>query len=166
MCPFSPHLKHSTLLTSFCLLISFSSTPHCITLLDNISNLFLDLITPFSASFLFLQFQARCPNPLQSQHTLFFFSSNFSLNKARACFSLSKSLMRELYCYRDIILRLYSSKELKLSLAIYFYICWGTRSLPSQMPNALLTTALIVLWLLLHGGDVMNIKWDYSYYQP
>jgi len=72
--------------------------------------------------------------------------------------------MRELYCCRDIILRLYSSTELKLSLAIYFYICWGVIFLLSQMPNALPTTALIVLWLLLHGGDVMNIKWDYSYY--
>ena len=164
MCPFSPHLKHSILFTSFCLLISFFSTPHCITLLDNTSNLFWDLITPFSVSFLFLQFQARCSNSLQSQYTLFFFPSNFALNKAKACFSLSKSLMRELYCCRDIILCLYSSTELKLSLAIYFYICWGTRSLPSQMPNALLTTALIVLWLSLHGGDIMNIKWDYSYY--
>jgi len=36
--------------------------------------------------------------------------------------------------------------ELIMSLAIYFYICWVTRSLPSQMPNTLLTTALII-WL-------------------
>ena len=156
-------MKHSTLLTFSCLLISFPSTLHCITLLDNTSNLFWGTIIPFSASFLFLQFRARCPN---SQHSLSFFLSYFALKKARACFSLSKSLMRELYCCRDIILCLYSSTELKLSLAIYFYICWGTRSLPSQMPNALLTTALIVLWLSLHGGDIMNIKWDYSYYQP
>jgi len=27
------------------------------------------------------------------------------------------------------------------------------RSFPSQVPTALLTTALIVLWLSLHGGD-------------
>jgi len=35
------------------------------------------------------------------------------------------------------------------SLAIYFYVCWGTRSSSSQMPNALLTTALII-WLDYH----------------
>ena len=27
------------------------------------------------------------------------------------------------------------------------------RSSPSQVPTALLTNALIILWLLLHGGD-------------
>jgi len=31
-----------------------------------------------------------------------------------------------------------------LSLVIYFYVCWGTRSLPSQMPDVLLTIALIL----------------------
>ena len=36
-----------------------------------------------------------------------------------------------------------------LSLTIYCYICWGTRSSPSQMPIALLTTALII-WLHHH----------------
>jgi len=30
------------------------------------------------------------------------------------------------------------------SLAIYFYVYWGVRSLPSQVPTALLTTALII----------------------
>jgi len=36
-----------------------------------------------------------------------------------------------------------------LSLVIYCYVCWGTRSSPSQMPTALLTTALII-WLHYH----------------
>ena len=31
-----------------------------------------------------------------------------------------------------------------LSLAIYFYVCWGIRSSSSQVSNALLTTALII----------------------
>jgi len=31
-----------------------------------------------------------------------------------------------------------------LSLAIYFYVCWCTKSSLSQVPNALLTTALII----------------------
>jgi len=30
------------------------------------------------------------------------------------------------------------------SLATYFYVCWGVRFSPSQMPNTLLTTALII----------------------
>jgi len=34
--------------------------------------------------------------------------------------------------------------EVVLSFAIYFYVCWGTKSSPSQMLNALLTTALII----------------------
>jgi len=34
----------------------------------------------------------------------------------------------------------------------YNYVCWGTRSSPSQMPTALLTTALI-LWLDYHPTD-------------
>ena len=33
------------------------------------------------------------------------------------------------------------------------YVCWAHKSSPSQVPTALLTTALIVLWLSLHGGD-------------
>jgi len=40
--------------------------------------------------------------------------------------------------------------EIMLSLAIYFYICWGTRSSPNQTPTALLTTALII-WLYYHS---------------
>ena len=42
------------------------------------------------------------------------------------------------------------SIELMMSLAMYFYVCWGARSLPSQMPNTLLTTALII-WLDYHS---------------
>jgi len=50
------------------------------------------------------------------------------------------------------MLCLHSSTELMLSLASYNYICWGIRSSPSQMPTALLTTALIV-WLDYHPTD-------------
>jgi len=31
-----------------------------------------------------------------------------------------------------------------LILANYHYVCWGARSSPSQVPTALLTTALII----------------------
>jgi len=50
------------------------------------------------------------------------------------------------------MLRLHSSIELMLSLASYNYVCWGARSSPSQIPTALLTTALIV-WLDYHPTD-------------
>jgi len=50
------------------------------------------------------------------------------------------------------MLCLYSSTELMLSLASYNYVCWGARSSPSQMPTALLTTALIV-WLDYYPMD-------------
>jgi len=44
-----------------------------------------------------------------------------------------------------------------LSLAIYFYICWGARSLPNQTPTALLTTALII-WLYYHStGEIPTL---------
>jgi len=47
--------------------------------------------------------------------------------------------------------------ELMMSLTIYFYICWGARSSPSQMPNALLTTALII-WLDYHStGEIPTL---------
>jgi len=39
-----------------------------------------------------------------------------------------------------------------VDLTSYNYVCWGARSLPSQMPTALLTTALIV-WLDYHPTD-------------
>ena len=64
LCPFSPHLKHSTSIIS-CLLIVVSLTPHCITLLNNTSNLFWGMTPLFSFLPLFLQFRARCPNSLQ-----------------------------------------------------------------------------------------------------
>ena len=78
LCPSSPHLKHSTTAIS-CLLIVLSSTLHCITLLFSTSNLFWGMAILFSPSFLFLQLQARCLNPLQFQHSLFLFPSNFAL---------------------------------------------------------------------------------------
>jgi len=34
--------------------------------------------------------------------------------------------------------------DLMLILASYNYVCWSTRSSPSQVPTALLTTALII----------------------
>jgi len=43
------------------------------------------------------------------------------------------------------------------SLAIYLYVCWGARSSPNQMPNALLTTVLII-WLDYHlMGRIPNL---------
>ena len=83
---------------------------------------------------------------MQLQHFLSLFPFIFALNKARTCFSLSKLLMRELYCYRDIVLHLHNSIELMLILASYNYVCWGTRSSSNQTPTALLTTALVI-WL-------------------
>ena len=50
------------------------------------------------------------------------------------------------------MLCLHSSMELMLSLASYNYVYWGTRSSPSQMPTAPLTTALIV-WLDYYSMD-------------
>ena len=98
---------------------------------------------------LFLQFQTRYPNSLQLQHSLSLFPSNFVLNEARAHFSLSKLLMRELYCCRDIVLCLHSSIKLMLILASYNYVCWDARSSPNQTPTALLTTTLVI-WLYYH----------------
>ena len=43
-----------------------------------------------------------------------------------------------------MVLRLYKGTEVILILANYNYICWGARSSPSQVPTALLTTALII----------------------
>ena len=97
----SPHLKHFTT-TILIFLIVLSSTPYCITLLFKISNLFWDIVAPFPVSFCFLQFQARCPNPLQPKHNFPLLLSSSSLSLARKCFSLSKLLMIELYCCRDI----------------------------------------------------------------
>ena len=143
LCPFSPHLKYSTFTIS-CFFIILSFTSHCITLLDNTSNLFWRAVPLFSFSFLFLQFQARCLNPLQLQHSHSFFSSNFALNEVRVCFCLSKLLINELYYCKDMVLYLCKGTEVMLILANYNYICWGIRSSPSQVSTALLTTALII----------------------
>ena len=142
LCPFSPYLKHSTFTIS-CFLIILFFTLHCITLLDNTSNLFWGMVSLFFFSSLFLQFQARCPNPLQLQHSCSF-SSNFALNEVRACFCLSKLLINELYCCKDMVLCLCKGMEVMLILADYNYVCWGTRSSSSQVSTALLTTALII----------------------
>ena len=131
LCPFFPHLKHSTF-TVFCFLIILSFTLHCITLLGNTSNLFWGVVPLFSFLSLFLQFWARCPNPLQLQHSRSFFSSNFALNEVRACFCLSKLLINELYCCKDMVLCLCKGTEVMLILANYHYVCWGTRSSPSH----------------------------------
>jgi len=143
LCPFSTHLKHSTF-TIFCFLIILFFISHCITLLDNTSNLFWRAVLFFSFPSLFLQFQARYPNPFQLQHSCSFFPSNFALNNIRVRFCLSKLLINELYCCKDIVLRLCKGTEVMLILANYNYVCWGTRSSSSQMLTTLLTTALII----------------------
>jgi len=43
-----------------------------------------------------------------------------------------------------MVLYLYKGTEVMLILANYNYVCWSARSSPSQMPTALLTTALII----------------------
>ena len=106
LCPFSPHLKHSTSTTPT-LLIMLSSTSHCITLLFNTSNLFWGMTVPSSSLLLFLQFWARYLNFLQLLHSFFFLSSSSSLSLARAHFSLSRLLNNELYYCRDMMLCLY-----------------------------------------------------------
>ena len=105
LCPFSPHLKHSTTTTS-CLLIILSSTPHYITLLLNTSNLFWETMVPFSPSSLFLQLQTRCLNLLQHQYNFPFLPSSSSLSLVREHLSLSKLLISELYYCKDIVLHL------------------------------------------------------------
>ena len=97
LCPSFPHLKH-LIATVLILLTTLSSTPHCITLLLKILNLFWGVTTSFSSFFSFLQFQARCLNPLQLLQSFPFLSSNFTLSLARACFSLSRLLNKVLYC--------------------------------------------------------------------
>ena len=94
------HLKHFTFSTLFCYLTSTSSfTPHCITPVANISYLFWGFSLFFlSSSFFVLQLQARCPNFLQLQYSLFLLPSNCILSEVRAHFSLSMLLRRLLYC--------------------------------------------------------------------
>ena len=96
LCLFSLHLKYSTSTVS-CFLIIVSLTSHCITLLDSTSNLFWGAVPLSSFPFLFLQFQTRYLNPLQFQYSCSFFPSNFALSLVRACFWLSRLLIRELY---------------------------------------------------------------------
>jgi len=57
---------------------------------------------------------------------------------------LSKLLINELYCCKDMVLCLCKGMEVMLILANYHYVYWGARSSPSQVPTALLTTALII----------------------
>jgi len=98
LCPSSLYLKHSTFLTSSCLLIILFSSSHCITLLLNISNLFLGMTFPFIFSPLFLQFQVRCPNPLHLLYSFPLLLSSSSLSLVRVYFSLSRLLINEWYC--------------------------------------------------------------------
>ena len=80
------------------------------TTLYSSSSLYLSIATwvgisaPSSPSFLFLQFRARCPNPLQLLQSFSFLPSNSSLSLARAHFSLSRLLINELYCSWDIMI--------------------------------------------------------------
>ena len=107
---FSLHLKHSTFTIS-CFFTILSFTSHCIILLDNTSNLFWGAVPLFSFPSLFLQFQARCPNPLQLQHTLPSLLSISALNLARACHWLSILSIRKLYCSRNMVLHLQKSQN-------------------------------------------------------
>ena len=129
----------------FCLLSpQFYPTP-----LLNISNLFWEVTFSFSSPSLFLQFQARYLNLLQPRQIFPFLPSSSTLNLARAYFSLSKLLIRELYCCKDIASYLYNGMELVLILASYNYICQGTKSSSNQIPTTLLTTVLVI-WLYYH----------------
>ena len=115
LCPFSPHLKHSTSTTPTFLIV-FSFSPHCITLLHNTSNLFWGTTVPFSSFLLFLQFRARCPNPLQHLHSFPLLPSSSSLSLARVRFSLSILLINELYCCKDMVLYLCKGTDLMVDL--------------------------------------------------
>ena len=105
LCPFFPHLKHS-ISTTPTLFIILLSAPYCIILLLNTSNLFWGMTVFFSSFLLFLQLQARCPDPLQLKYNLPLLSSSSSLSLAREYFSLSKLLISELYYCKDIVLYL------------------------------------------------------------
>ena len=121
LCPFSLHLKHSNF-TTFCLFIVLSSTPHCITLLNNTSNLFWGVILPLSSPFSkFLQFWARCPNFQQLKHSFSFLSSSSSLSLMREYFCLSILLRIELYYSKDIVL--YFWKWYRFNGLSYLILC-------------------------------------------
>ena len=164
LCPFFSHPKHFTSPSTIsCLLTSL--TPHCITRLLSASNL-LPTTVFFFCSSPFLHFRARCPNLPHFLQILSSLPSNSALNLARARLSLSISLMSLLYWSRDIVV---SSGQAKwfvckkkdvycLRVRCLFHRAHSTsagvhKSFPSQVPTALLTTALIVLWLSLQGGD-------------
>ena len=152
LCPFSPHPKHfASSLTISCLLTSF--TPHCITQLFSTSNLFPTAVFFFFSSPL-LHFWARCLNLPQCLHSLPSLLSSSALSLARARLSLSISLMSWLYWFRDIAL---CSRQVVIKKVLYIcweacrvlhlshlYVYWSTRSSPSQVPTAVLTTALIL----------------------
>ena len=138
LCPFSLHLKHSTSTTPILLIVLFS-TPHCIILLLNTSNLFWGTTVLFPSSFCFLQFRTRCPNPLQLKHSFSLLLSSSSLSLVRVCFSLSILLINELYCCKDIVLRLYKGTDLMVSLTTVMFV--GTQDL-------YLTKYLLPYWLL------------------
>ena len=101
LCPSSPHPKHFTsfLITS-CLLTSL--IPHCITLLVRVSNLFVDFFFSSTLPLLFLQFLARWPNCLHSQHFLPSLPSNSNFILASVHRVLSILLRMLLYSSKDI----------------------------------------------------------------
>ena len=101
--PYLPYLKHFTI--SFivsCLLTSL--TPHCITLLARVLNLFSVFLFSSSAlSPLFLQFLARWLNCLHFQHFLSCLPSNSDLILVSACRVLSILLNKLLYTSKDMM---------------------------------------------------------------
>ena len=87
LCPSSSYLKHCGLSSTIsCLLTSL--TPHCITQLSNILNLFPSAVF-FLCSSLLLQFRVRYPNFLHHLHNFLSLPSNSALNLVRACLWLS-----------------------------------------------------------------------------
>ena len=85
-CLTSQYLEHLTSFTvSFLLILTLFFIPHLITLLNNTSNLFLEIGFLFSCSFLFLQLQTRYPNFSQLQHFLLSLSSNSTFSLVRVC---------------------------------------------------------------------------------
>ena len=121
LCPFFLYLKHSMSTISY-LLIILSFTPHCITLLDNTSNLFWRVVVSFSPS-LFLQLWARCPNSLQLLYNFLLLLLSSFLSLVRVHFSSSKLLINELYCCKDMLLRFCKGMEIMLIFVNYNYIC-------------------------------------------
>ena len=141
LCPFSSHLKHSTLLTSSCLLIVLFSNPHCITLLLNTSNLFLGTTFSFFFPPLFLQFQARCPNLLYLLHSFPLLFSSSSLSLVRACFSLSRLLINKWYCSWDIVMMFQDRYGVNSLISLVTTMSVGTQDLYP-------TRHLLSYWLL------------------